>query len=279
MKIQVCVLLISMMLLSSCATTKFYQVYEASSVDNIVLENNGMVYEDENCLITYNLWGEGGNIGFRIYNKTDKLLLLDLSNSYFILNGKANDYFRNRSFSSSGTMQTSASSSRSASTAISGINYLNFFQTNSLSAQNTLGSASSRTNAINYQEQLFIRIPPGTYKQITEFSILNSLYRDCNLLLHPRRRDVQHITFSENNTPFTFSNRLTYFFEDQDDIFEIEHAFYVSGIRNLPAGVMIERRPEEFCGQTSTINSDYYTEIAPNRFFIQYNRRNTNLKH
>ena len=72
------VLLLTAMLLASCVTNSYYQVYKATPSDTTLLKDNLLVYEDQNCEVFYNLWDEGGNIGFRFYNKSNENIYLNL---------------------------------------------------------------------------------------------------------------------------------------------------------------------------------------------------------
>ena len=74
-------------LFASCAVTKnYYQVYK-TSLDNGTLTNDKIVFEDKSCSVAYNLWANGGDIGFNIYNKTESDLTVDLTKTFFVLNG------------------------------------------------------------------------------------------------------------------------------------------------------------------------------------------------
>ena len=85
------------LLMTSCATT-FYQVYNVKPNQEKNTKTDNLFFEDENCKITYDLWANGGNIGFDIYNKTDENVYVYLNESNFILNGFAYDYYKNRTF-------------------------------------------------------------------------------------------------------------------------------------------------------------------------------------
>src|SRR5690554_6151828 len=96
---QFILFVLTIMTLSSCKTT-YYQVYKAVSTEQLTIEQNALVYEDENCEIAYNLWADGGDFGFSFYNKTDHNIYLNLAESFFILNGVAHDYYKDRTFAS-----------------------------------------------------------------------------------------------------------------------------------------------------------------------------------
>ena len=86
-------------LTSSCVSNSYYyQVYKVSSEDKRISQDNSkyIVYEDDNCKLLYNLWGNGGNVGFMFYNKTNDIIFIDLSESFFVKNRSAYDYYRNR---------------------------------------------------------------------------------------------------------------------------------------------------------------------------------------
>src|SRR5699024_5220147 len=132
-------------------------------------EQNGLVYEDQHCKITYNLWGEGGNIGFGIYNKTSQILYLNTDERFFVLNGRAHDYYQNRVISSASSMRSSQS------TTLSGLVFYNLF----LSGTERLSTFDS--NSLAYKEKKQVAVPPKTTKFIAEYVIATSLYRDCDL--------------------------------------------------------------------------------------------------
>ncbi len=85
------------LMLSSCGKV-FYQVYTVEAPGSIEKEN-ALVYENEDCKVMYNLWSEDGYIGFIFKNKTDKDLFVILPQTFFIKNGVAFDYYKNREYS------------------------------------------------------------------------------------------------------------------------------------------------------------------------------------
>ena len=258
-------------LLTSCMTTSFYQVYNVSTSDKLVSNDNNLIYEDENCIVSYNLWEEGGNIGFRFYNKTDKNIFLNLEESFFILNGIAYDYYKSRVFTNSKSSGATSSSTSTQSHSLTGINYLNLLQTNKTQA---IGSASLITSSgysISYQEEKVICIPSKTSKIVTEYKINEYLYRDCDLLKNPTTKQVKSKTFSKSNSPIVFSNRITYSVGNSASLIMFENEFHVAEITNYPENAIIESKYEEFCGEQS-INflEKYFKEVSPSKFYIKY---------
>ncbi|HQH40837.1 MAG TPA: hypothetical protein PK825_03755, partial [Bacteroidales bacterium] len=198
-------------LLTACATTSFYQVYKAVPADKSIKKtDNYLIYEDENCKLSYNFWGEGGNIGFYIYNKTNENVYLNLEQSFFVLNGIAFDYFKNRVYTHSMSSGATSSKEATASKYVTGINYLDLFQTNRIQASNSIGVMTSSGFSVSYNEEKVICIPSKTSKIITEYNINESLYRDCDLFKYPTKKQIRSKSFTKSDSPFIFSNIITY---------------------------------------------------------------------
>jgi hypothetical protein len=93
------------LMFQSCTTistvSTYYQVYSVSGSE-LTQERNSLIHENEDCKVIYDFWGKGGNPGFRIFNKTDRNIYINLSNSFFINNDIAFDYYKHREFHSPG---------------------------------------------------------------------------------------------------------------------------------------------------------------------------------
>ena len=105
------ILLLVLLLLSSCASVNFYQVYKVTPDTQLKSEANSIYYEDANCIIYYDLWAKGGDVSFRFYNKSEKTIEVLMDESYFVLNNEAFDYYKNRVFTDSKFSGSSSSSS------------------------------------------------------------------------------------------------------------------------------------------------------------------------
>ncbi len=81
---------------NSCVKYPYYQVYKVDPVKDVEYRSNKLIYEDDNCQVTYDLWSDGGDVGFVFYNKTTKNIYLNLKECFFILNGVAYNYFKDR---------------------------------------------------------------------------------------------------------------------------------------------------------------------------------------
>lgn len=265
--------------LTSCAPVNYFQVYKATPSEKITLKENFLVYEDDNCKVSYNLWDDGGNIGFRLYNKTEQNIYLNLEESYFILNGISYDYFQNRIFTNSTNTGAAVSSGVTASKSMTGINYLNLTQTNRISATNSVGAIATSGYSVSYNENKIVCIPSKTSKVITEYSINKSLFRDCDLFKYPSQKQIKTKNFKKSESPFIFSNRISYIVGQSGSPVKFENEFYITEITNYPESDIIETKYDEYCGQKSMVETKYFKNISPDKFYIRYMKGLDTWKH
>ncbi|SHG05855.1 hypothetical protein SAMN05444274_1301 [Mariniphaga anaerophila] len=266
-------------LLTSCASTSFYQVYKAVPTDKSIKTDNYLIYEDDNCKVSYDFWGEGGNIGFYFYNKTNENIYLNLEQSFFVLNGIAFDYYKNRVYTHSTSSGASSVKATTASKSVTGLNYLDLLQTNRIQASNSVGGMTSSGFSISYNEEKVICIPSKTSKVITEYDINESLYRDCDLFKYPTKKQIKSKSFTKSESPITFSNRITYTVGLSNKLIQFENEFYISEISNYPESEMFESKYDEYCGQKSTIMTKYFKNVSPDKFYIKYTKGMDTWKH
>lgn len=259
-------LLISSLILAltSCMPSHYYQVYKAKPDTQIETKSDFLVYENQNCKVSYNLWQENGNVGFAFYNKTENDIILYLDESFFVLNGMAFPYYQNRIFGTSSKANTTVNYS-----------YWNYF----LIGASTVNTTSSAYSVARIEKKK-LTIPSKTSIIIAEFSINKDLIRNCDLFRYPRKKEITTVSFNKTNSPIIFSNRISYSLENSPELIEIENNFYVSEITNYPENKMFDYKDEEFCGEETLDNVKYSTKQAPNKFYIKYPRDNySNLEH
>ena len=265
--------------LTSCVSTPFYQVYKVTPFEKLMTKENYMVYEDEYCKVSYNLWEEGGNIGFRFYNKTDKNIYLNLDESFFILNGISYNYYKNRVYTNATSSGVTTSRTATASKSVTGINYWDLLQTNRIQATSNIGLMTSTGYSIAYNEEKVICIPSKTSKIITEYNINESLFRDCDLFKFPTRKQIKTKSFSKSESPILFSNRIAYTVGQSDNLIKFENEFYVTEITNYPESEMLESKYDEFCGEKSMTIAKYFKNVSPDKFYIKYAKGQNSWKH
>jgi hypothetical protein len=240
----------ALLLLTSCAAPNYYQVYK-STTEQGSLSKDYMSFEDANCIIHYNLWGEGGNPGFYIYNKTKTDIILDLTHSFFVLNNVSHEYYQNRTFTqfnSSGTSHNGRS----------------YFYSSSINTTNITGRSTS------YEEKPVITIPSETMINISEFQISDSRYINCELPRFPSRKAIKTATFDRNTSPFIFRNLITYIIKN--DTVRFENRFFVSEVTNLPESQAFTYIYKSPCGKKLDTPIKAFKDILPNKFYVKYTR-------
>lgn len=240
------------LLFSSCAMD-YYQVYKTNSDNGIVIKNQ-IVFEDNNCSVHYNLWKEGGDVGFSIYNKTESDLTVDLSKTFFVLNGVAFEYFKNRTFSKSSNSGTTVTS----------YNYPYYWNHNVAKVAGT----SSLSFSTSYIEKPKLTIPPKTLINISEYNVTNTRYTICDLAKYPTRKNIKTINYSKDNSPFVFYNLITY--STKSDTLRLENKFYVSEITNYPSTEMFTGIDTSACGRKLAIPIQVFKNVTPDKFYIKY---------
>lgn len=263
--------------LSSC--TSYYQIYKATPCDNIVIKENALVYENDNCRVTYNLWGKGGNMGFNFYNKTEHIIYLRLDESFFVLNGIANNYFKNRVFTNSSSSSTPVSIITEQSQSESGDYYSDLVKSNKTTIK-IKGQVASSGYSVSYKEENIVCIPPRTTKIISEYNINLTIYRDCDLFLHPTKSQIKTLSFLKDNSPFVFSNLIVYSIGQTGTPNKIKNEFYVNEITNYPEREVVKSKPMEFCGQKGDKTIKYFNNISPDKFYLDYSAESgVTMKH
>ena len=284
---------IILMVLTSACNKTFYQMYETTSED-VNERENYFVYENDDLKISYDLWGENGELRFLIENKTEKNLYINKRESFFIVNGIAKDYFQNltvsRSTSTSASIQSSLISTNStlymqgSSSGQMGLTNLESFVGGQFSASGqAAGSFESNTSSsktkesvskgfsVVYQEKEIITIPPGSGKLFSKFEINGNLYRDCGLLKYPR--DKKSESFNKEESPLTFENRLKYYKQkDLEQGTKIENEFWVSEISNYPYNEFVEDYKPKFCGDKATESKKRFIHKDGKNFYIEYKK-------
>lgn len=260
------------MTLSSCSTTVYYQLYKTASVTkDISTQNDELVYEDSNCKISYNFWSSGGDAAFVFYNKTNENIKINLSDSYFIMNGIAFDYYKNRTFT------TSSGESLAIDKKNSQLVQLNTIFGPVIGLQSAQkGFTHSSGSSVAVTESMIISIPSKTAKIISEFSINELRIKNCNLLKYPSKKQVQSVSYSEKSSPFVFSNRISYSVGAGSTI-KFENEFYVSEISNHPSNEFKSFKRNKECDEN--ITTEVYNYAAADKFYILYSKGTDLSKH
>jgi hypothetical protein len=238
--------------IASAPTNKYYQVYETAS-ENVKLDANYFEYEDENCIVSYNLWSEGGSMGVYLFNKTNKIMKIDKEQSFFILNGIANDYFLNSINSKANDVSYGDVDSY-------------YFKT--YNKKSSYYSSKSYSNATSYEEKAYVLIPPKTSKRVLDHKINQTLFKDCDLPLFPISKRESNLSFTVDKSPFVFSNLIKYTIENAE--YSFKNDFYVKSITNMRKDDFMDIEYEYECGKKTGRMVKLYKVNAPYKFYIEY---------
>ena len=233
-------------LFASCYSSyTYYQISETkpdSKTKHVTTTNNMQKYEGSDCDIIYDFWSYGGTSDFLVYNKTDKVLFLNLSKSFFIRNEAAYDLGREKFLTQSSTTFNVASpsvgygnsgpdmvfnsASKKAIVLESGVEEID-------SSLSPMASSSSTV-----QSNSILAIPPHSYKVINSYPISTQRYVSCDLPSYPSTKTTMN--FSEENTPIHFSYYLTYSIDQDTASNSILNGFYVSTVANYPSPEVVD---------------------------------------
>ncbi len=260
--------------LTSCNQT-YYQVYDVNS-DALKQEDNSLVYENGDMKVMYNLWGENGSVGFILKNKTDKDIFVDMDKTFFILNGEANDYFKNREYSATMINATYVDYGLSKSYSISAGFWPTQYYIPVTSAFAKIAKGNS--TGITTKEKQIICIPAHAYKVISEYKVSPRFIKTCERAKDLPRSSVNVANYSESSSPVKFKNRIAYSFNsDCKDIQHIENNFYISSVTNYSKKAAIEKVKEKTdCYSNQKQIRKYFKIGGPNKFYKTYQRKGPN---
>lgn len=259
---------IVLLLLSSCQPKTYFQICKVSSP----LETNSegfYSFNNSQIDIKYNFWSEGGIFEFIITNISNEIITVDLSKSFFIKNGLAFDYYLNRTTKYSSSVSSSQSSSISRT--IFGT-YNKFGKkipgSMSQSFSDNLGSHNSKS--ISFGEKMSLIIPPHSSKIIAEYSIMKKHYRDCDLYESPSKDEESFLTFTQDNSPASIVNYLTYTIGNNPIEQIIKNEFYISQISNQNYDATKIQVKIGCESDWSMEKIEDFKNSAPNEFYIEY---------
>jgi hypothetical protein len=272
-KIFIPLLLLSVLLsLGSCGIrAQFCQVFQVQPLSRMEQRETSLVYEDGNCRISYNLWGVGGRPGFVFYNKTGENIYVDKSESFFIVNGEAFDYFLNRTFTENSSFLNGNNASVSA-----GVTSVGFFGgLIQIGKSQNVTAARKQDSGVAIVEKQIICIPPYSYKEVSEYTVTNRLFVDCDLKYNPSSKTPSQKQFSPDNSPFVFSNIIAYRIGRQAELKKIENNFYVSSISNYSADGIMKTVELSDCTHPGFLRQPKVTQVvnvlaAPDCFYFPY---------
>lgn len=232
-----------------------YQVVELKS-ETSTNSDNSVIFENSDLKVSYNFWSLGGQIGFTIYNKSDKPIYLDWDKTHLIYNGFSYEYWydieSNSQVSVSKSVSYGAGSSSYSSQSWWGVN-----------AKKTV------TNVEKSRPKKILEIPSQSSIYVQKFHLINEPYFTCDFSFDKTPKDLIDVSFEKTNSPIVFRNYITYSLDQKCDSLKVmDNSFYASKISNMDMKV--------FKGNNKTENKCNYigTKIEEQTFEYPYYKPN-----
>lgn len=274
MKSKIICFLFLAAVLSSCSHD-YYQIFTVTPLDAVKKNSvdNYLVYEDDICKVTYNFWGQGGWMGFAVYNKSDSAMFIDMPASHFVINDFAVDYYQGRTETYSAEYSTSVAQGYAVGQSLSltltePVNFFDYDRSFGTASYTERGMTLyegrvTKGRATAVVEQEVVIIPPHTYKFFSHYNIYNRYFFDG---------DKKTWNFTMSDSPIFFRNFLTIFVGWNKQPYMIDNAFYVSQVHELIEEFKSE--PEVSVRKEAPINNkkaiDEY--FSPNQFYVVYRK-------
>ncbi len=268
-----CFVLVGFALMFASCQQAYYQLVETAFDKDMHQTEQYIVWENEDCKLSYDFWGENGLVKFYFANKTDSIITIDMSKTFFISDGMSNTYFKNRQWGSSGTVYNYGSYiTPIVYTTKGGYKY-----SSSIVSTTTSSATTVVTESLERRELPVISIAPHAAYYVAEFNIRANRITDCDLkeAAWEWKKGNASVVYDEENSPTRFSNYITYQVGNGKRQ-HIQNNFYVKQVTNLLESNMVEYRTQEECG----VKKSGYTErvlIFPvenfsNAFYFKYMR-------
>lgn len=260
--------------LASCKSY-YYQVYDVSS-NNLKMQDNSLVYENEDCKVLYNLWSNNGKLKFAILNKTDKDIFVNMGQSFYVVNGQAVDYYQGRTFTSQSYDEyTNMGASVTGNANGSGLwgNGVYYEDAQALVNAKSVRTVKAVANSITSKEKEIVCIPAKCYKVFSYYSVNPDRVVTCERSKDYPSGTYQVGTYTQASTPMSFKNRIAYGFTKNDVADKhIDNDFWISGITNYSQDAATEKYKDktECYGIKSSEKGKRFKIGTPSKFYKLY---------
>ncbi len=255
---------------SSC--TPIYQVFELSSSE-IKPMDKSVVFENKDVKFTYNFWSNGGQVYFKLTNKTDKELYIDWDKSHLIYNGISYEYWNDVEEINSFYASLSTSSSNTFSDASVNI-FGNSTTGFSSSVGSTLGKSIATLSTTKVKAKKVIYLPANSSILVSKFTINKSPYYNCDYNTKVMSsKSSKTVSFTKENSPLEFRNQIVYSTDDKfNNKLSVDNSFYISSISFMSKKAFYGKSiAEKECGIDGSKTDVLYNEYPfkkSNSFYI-----------
>ena len=267
---------------SSCKSY-YYQVYDVDS-DNMKTQDNSLVFENEDCKVLYNLWSNNGELKFAIWNKSDKDIFVNMGQTFYTVNGKAEEYFQDRTYTQKSYVQSSVSTvSATGKINAQGFWGSNIYMENGNAIANIFGgkSVQAEESSFTVKEKEIICIPAKCFKVFNYYKLNPVFTKTCD-----KKRDFPKRTYlvgkyTKQSTPYLFNNRIAYGFTKNEVADKhINNEFWISAITNYSqkaATYKVKNKTECYDLKTST-KTRTFKVYGPNKFYKLYGQKKGEIR-
>jgi hypothetical protein len=211
-------ILLFLILITFGSCKSLVQVMETKTTNTELIDDE-YVYENDSIKITYNFWRENGSLKFTVYNKLDKPLYIDWTQSSYINNTEKRNYW------------VDEENSVSDGYSLYGYNGLGFrksktkIQTKSVKPEKVTFIPPKS----NFVKNQFVLMP------INEFRMNNAEKKKVQSKLRKGKTiDIKVVNYNKSNSPLIFRNFLTLSFsEDFQTKFYVDNEFYLTKVLEL----------------------------------------------
>lgn len=257
------------MIATSC-TNYYYQVYDVEC-EGGQINSQGITFEDENCVVYYNLWNEAGSLSFVVENKTDNDLTIDLPHSFLIKNGMAHDYYQEQTVTKSSS--TTLTTTNAIATSYYKLNYSHeLWNSSAATSSNQRTIIGQYGSSVSTKSPCYIIIPAKSAKVIPGFSISNIVYKEChNQAFNTPQKESQAKVYTKDNTPLVFANRIAYYVGDKDKLSYIQNNFWIKSLTNYRYQYIVDYVKVDNCDNNPYLQQvQVNTKESPNKFYNLY---------
>lgn len=266
---------------SSCKSY-YYQVYDVDC-DNMKTQDNSLVFENEDCKVLYNLWSNNGELKFAILNKTDKDIFVNMGQTFYTVNGKAEEYFQDRTYTRR-TYKQDAITTVSATGKANGVGAWgsNIYTESATAITNLFGkrSVNSEENSYTVKEKEIVCIPAKCFKVFNYYKLNPAFSQTCETEKDFPKQTYHVGSYTKQNTPYLFNNRIAYSFTKNDVADKhIDNEFWISNITNYSQKAATEDvKSKTECYDIKTSEKTKVFKIgSPNKFYKIYRNKDSQL--
>lgn len=246
------------LILSSCSNTIYYQLITLESED-VQQSDNKYVFQNKNLKLEYFFYEENGLLSFSIENISEDPIYVDWKKSSFILSGEKYDYWIDETQAKLATQYT----------------LYTIPERNPLGNMIESGYGYTDGTIVTSKPEKVTFIPPKSSLTLVKFRIMTSgqyfkmQQSTCDSIPVTENGKLSQfptckLTYSKDNSPFTFRNYITYSFTDDfEQELRLDNEFYVSEIHEMPKNSFFKRLG------TETSFSYQHRFVAPNKYFLK----------